>query len=263
MTPKYTTDLSEVFFENLKGCARRLGCNTVYDLAGPMFYESGMKAGAGNHAGSGAVGLIQFMPPTLAGMFKGTPTQFAAMTAEDQLPYVERFLGNNKPLPTVAHVYAAIFMPADVKFAGDPTHVLTAKNGHRGWAFSQNANLDANGDLKITMHELGLAVNRGINAGWDRWQEIFTRLAVPQTPDWMQLQRPVAPPTPREIDLRTTRGIQQALVALGSSLKVDGARGPETDWAIKEFQKSEGLTPDGIPGPKTKNALRAHLLALG
>lgn len=51
--------------------------------------------------------------------------------------------------------------------------------------------------------------------------------------------------------------IQSKLNTLGASPKlvVDGNAGPATQLAIINFQKSKGLTPDGIPGPKTLAAL--------
>jgi peptidoglycan hydrolase-like protein with peptidoglycan-binding domain len=48
--------------------------------------------------------------------------------------------------------------------------------------------------------------------------------------------------------------VQKALVALGYPLPkhgVDGIRGPETIDAVKKFQKDNGLTVDGDPGPAT------------
>ena len=259
----YTKDLGEAFFTSVRHIADKLGCESVYNLLGVMQYESGLYAHKMNGVGSHAVGLIQFMPSTLEGLkWKGTPTQFAQLSAEDQLPFVEAYLKPWAPLPTVAHVYCAVFMPADVRFANDPNHVLTAKGGHRSWAFSQNANLDANGDNRITISELTLAVNRGVNAGWNRWNEVVKRMAIPFTPDWMQLQKPVDPASPSEIDLRTTRGIQQALVAMGYQLEIDGIPGPATRNAVREFQTDNKLVADSIPGPNTRKAMLAHLTAL-
>src|SRR6478736_3700259 len=217
MTPIYTKDLSETFFEKARFIAGKLGTESVYNLLGVMMYESGCSASKTNGAGSHAVGLIQFMPGTLEGLkWPGTPTQFAQLDAADQLAYVEAYLKPYSPLPSVAHIYCAVFMPADVRFANDPGHVLTAKGGFRGWAFSQNANLDADGDNRITVSELTLAVNRGINASWNRWSEIVQRMAVPARPDWMRMNRPLEPSNPSEFDLRTTLELQQALNTLNT-----------------------------------------------
>ena len=52
--------------------------------------------------------------------------------------------------------------------------------------------------------------------------------------------------------------VQKALIALGYPLPqhgVDGIRGPETSGAVEKFQKDNGLTVDGDPGPATVNKL--------
>ncbi len=54
-----------------------------------------------------------------------------------------------------------------------------------------------------------------------------------------------------------TTAVQRALVALGYSLDVDGAIGPQTKSAIVAFQRGAGLYPDGIVGPKTIKMLAA------
>lgn len=59
--------------------------------------------------------------------------------------------------------------------------------------------------------------------------------------------------TSTKSDLRTL-GIQKSLNLLGYKLKEDGIMGPLTIAAIKDFQKSQGLTPDGIWGPLTNTA---------
>jgi outer membrane protein OmpA-like peptidoglycan-associated protein len=45
--------------------------------------------------------------------------------------------------------------------------------------------------------------------------------------------------------------------ALGLRLATDGVMGPQTRSAIRSFQKRNGLTPDGMPGPLTEARLRA------
>ena len=51
------------------------------------------------------------------------------------------------------------------------------------------------------------------------------------------------------------KAVQQALIFKGYRLKKDGVFGTETKRAVINFQKNKGLTPDGIVGPTTANAL--------
>jgi len=51
------------------------------------------------------------------------------------------------------------------------------------------------------------------------------------------------------------RELQRRLNASGASITPDGFFGGETDKAVTEFQRSKGLTPDGIVGPATLAAL--------
>lgn len=58
----------------------------------------------------------------------------------------------------------------------------------------------------------------------------------------------------------TTREIQVALKTAGHYAgSVDGKMGPQTLEAVRAFQRSKGLTPDGKVGSKTAMALAKHL----
>ena len=49
--------------------------------------------------------------------------------------------------------------------------------------------------------------------------------------------------------------VQSQLRNYGYSVVVDGEFGPQTDRAVRHFQKANGLLPDGVVGPLTSRAL--------
>jgi peptidoglycan hydrolase-like protein with peptidoglycan-binding domain len=58
----------------------------------------------------------------------------------------------------------------------------------------------------------------------------------------------------------TTKEIQTALKNAGFDPgPFDGKMGPRTRQAIKDYQKSKGLVPDGVVGPKTWASLSKYL----
>lgn len=58
----------------------------------------------------------------------------------------------------------------------------------------------------------------------------------------------------------TSRDMQTALKNAGFDPgSIDGKIGPRTRQAIKDFQKSKGLVPDGVVGPKTWALLSKYL----
>ena len=62
----------------------------------------------------------------------------------------------------------------------------------------------------------------------------------------------------------TVLEIQKALIALGYDPGVpDGVWGPMSKAATKAFQKDNGLSADGIVGPKTLAALKPELREIG
>lgn len=104
-----------------------------------------------NKAGSGATGLIQFMPSTAKGL--GTSTgELAKMTRTQQLKYVDKyFSGTLNKGASLSDVYMSVLMPAAV---GKPDNtVLFGPGGIIPNGYSQNSGLDLNKDGKITKAE--------------------------------------------------------------------------------------------------------------
>ena len=127
-----------------------------------MAFESGesFSPSIKNAAGSGAVGLIQFMPSTAKGM--GTTTdKLSALTAEAQLDYVKKyFTPYAGKLKTLSDVYMAILLPSAV---GKPEDHVLFNSGTL--AYTQNAGLDTDEDGKITKKEAASLVQSKYDSG--------------------------------------------------------------------------------------------------
>lgn len=136
------------------------------DLMAIMRFESGLRPDAINPS-THAVGLIQFLPRTAAdllGLPAGMPGRerraveaFAAMSADEQLGYVEayfdRVLGG-RGAATSRDAYMAVLFPAAVG-RGDG-YVIARADGAGAFeraVYRQNAPLDVNGDGVITAAE--------------------------------------------------------------------------------------------------------------
>ena len=155
--------VSPVFKARVLWIADALDCDPN-DLMACMHWESGgtFSPSIKNAAGSGATGLIQFMPSTAKGM--GTTTaKLAAMTAEDQLRWVYEYF---KPfagrLNNLGDVYMAILWPKGV---GKPDHFVLFDKKKMPKTFRQNAGLDVNKDGLVTRAECLVKVNERLARG--------------------------------------------------------------------------------------------------
>lgn len=100
-----------------------------------------------NGAGSGAVGLIQFMPSTARDL-GNTVENLALLSAESQLDYVRSYFRRYASrIDSLSDMYMAILLP---KYIGQPEDAVLFSGGV---AYRQNAGLDANHDGKITKAE--------------------------------------------------------------------------------------------------------------
>lgn len=143
--------VSPVFRERVWWIADTLRLNPD-DLMACMAWESGetFSPSIKNAAGSGATGLIQFMPSTATGL--GTSTAaLARMTPEDQLSFVYKYF---RPyagrLNNLGDIYMAILWPSGV---GKPDSYVLWSRGGAPTTFRQNSGLDINRDGNITRSE--------------------------------------------------------------------------------------------------------------
>jgi hypothetical protein len=155
--------VSETFKARVLWIADALDCSPD-DLMACMHWESGgtFRADIKNAAGSGATGLIQFMPSTARGLGT-TVALLAKMSAEDQLRYVYEYF---KPfagrLNNLGDLYMAILWPKGV---GKPDHFVLFDKAKTPTTFRQNAGLDVNKDGLVTRAECLVKVNERLARG--------------------------------------------------------------------------------------------------
>ena len=123
---------AEPIAEQIVALSDRLGLADPAWLANMVNFESGFDPAISN-AGTGATGLIQFMPATATGLGTST-TALRGMTAAQQWPFVERYLLKFAgKLRSSTDLYMAVFYPRaignpDYQF---PEKVVRANNGIR------------------------------------------------------------------------------------------------------------------------------------
>lgn len=134
----------------LVGAAEAIGLNPDW-LATIIQFESAgsFSPSKKNAAGSGAVGLIQFMPSTAVGL--GTSTEaLAAMTFAQQLEYVRRYFAPHaSKIQSLDDAYLAVLYPAFIGRADDS--VLGAAGSA---IYEQNKGFDHEGKGYITKADI-------------------------------------------------------------------------------------------------------------
>lgn len=159
----YESKVSSLFKVRLIELCEQMRLDPNYLMA-CIAFETGMSFSPAckNLAGSGAVGLIQFMPDTAK--YLGTSTEeLLKMTAEQQLDYVAKYF---KPyavrLKTLSDYYMAILFPRAIGRSEDYILFETPAK-----AYTQNKGLDLDKDGKITKGEASQPVvdyyNRGVS----------------------------------------------------------------------------------------------------
>lgn len=151
-------NITAEFTRTVEQIAARLGTRPEYLMA-VMSFETGgsFDPAQPNTAGSGATGLIQFMPATARGL--GTSTAaLARLSPVQQLDYVERYLlPFAGQLDTLEGVYSSVLAGHPV---AEPSGTLFAAGSG---AYRANAGLDANRDGRITSGEAAARVRERIS----------------------------------------------------------------------------------------------------
>lgn len=184
----HTKDLSPGFFVGLKAMARRVNRNPEH-LLEVMLRESDISAAAGYDDGPNkASGISQIVYLDKVG-YEGTHAEFKRLTAEQQLPYVERWWAPYKgySLPTAANLYQLNFVPMSVeRGTGSGTVVVaengTGYNGQEAKFYTINKALDRNRDGTITVADLAVALEETKRARAGRWNEALARLRAAPDP---------------------------------------------------------------------------------
>ena len=158
----FSNRVSSEFLTKVVDISNYLGISPDWLMAAMAFETGGtFSPSIRNAAGSGATGLIQFMPSTARAL--GTTTDLLAeISAEDQLDYVYRYF---KPyagrLKSLEDTYMAILWPRGIgrpmdAGVGEATHPVT---------YRMNCGLDLDGDRVITKREATERVRRLLVAG--------------------------------------------------------------------------------------------------
>lgn len=159
LSPREITQILDADPEFAAGIDRlgaKYGVNPMAILA-VMYFETGGTFGADtrNAAGSGATGLIQFMPSTAEAL--GTTTEaLARMSKVEQLVYVEKYFDQFQGKiqgGSVDDLYMAVLWPRAI---GKPEGYALFNQGTT--AYEQNRGLDTNGDGQVTKFEAAAKV---------------------------------------------------------------------------------------------------------
>jgi peptidoglycan hydrolase-like protein with peptidoglycan-binding domain len=224
--------VSGAFKDKVVKIAADLGANPNFLLAVMSFETGETFSPSVRNPGSGAVGLIQFMKETAKGL--GTTQEaLAEMSAEDQLDFVAKHFKPFKgKLKTLEDTYMAVLMPSAV--GKGSSHVLFRRPSK---AFTQNRGLDINGDGLITAGEAADKVRAKLGAAG-----AGTGLTLHAGSDGAEVER-----------------LQEELVDLGYLTRAQfltgpGRFGPQTDAALRNFQRDNHLEVNGTLDAATQSA---------
>ncbi|MEM8897580.1 MAG: transglycosylase SLT domain-containing protein [Bacteroidota bacterium] len=153
---KYVFEEKE-FEEKVRKIAGKLDVEASWLMA-VMYSESQFNSSVKNYKGSGATGLIQFMPFT-ARELKVSIKDLKKMTPVKQLDYVYKYLDRVKArhgyYQSLTDLYLAILYPRAINKSMN--YVMYSKPSI---TYKQNAGLDVNKDGKVTVKDIDLRMRK-------------------------------------------------------------------------------------------------------
>ncbi len=148
---------TESFSSKVKEVSQELQVPPEWIMA-VMKAESGFNPTVRNKKGSGAVGLIQFMP-AVAKELQVRPSELAQMEAHIQMDFVQQYLQQVRArygeYQSLTDLYLGILYPK-ARYQ-DPCFALYAKPSK---SYIQNAGLDENGDGVVSIHDIDQRMKR-------------------------------------------------------------------------------------------------------
>lgn len=156
--------VSREFRARVREIESNLGINADW-LMSVMAFETGgsFSPSVTNAAGSGATGLIQFIPST-ARLLGTSTAALSRMSAVSQLDFVERYFEDYASrIRGIGDTYLAVLWPAGI--GKTDSWVMWTKSGQYQREYAQNAGLDSNHNDEITRGEAVSAVNKSFMDG--------------------------------------------------------------------------------------------------
>lgn len=156
----YAELVSDAFAEKVQRIADRLDLDADYLMAIMHFETNASFSPDQLHPQSSATGLIQFLRGTARNL-DTTAEELAAMTAVEQLEYVEKYFQPYKGrMETLEDAYMAVFWPRAI--GRKPGYVLFDKHSA---AYAANKYLDREGKGFITKQDAAQNVRRRYERG--------------------------------------------------------------------------------------------------
>ena len=165
-SPGLAENTTEEFRRKAVDLAAGMGLDAGLWLAVMSFETGGTFDPAIRNPQSGAVGLIQFTAKYAPIVVGKTTDELAAMTAVEQLDYVEKWYRYGAAYERIKHprdYYLTVFAPAGV--GQDPGFVLYASPSK---AYEQNKAMDADGDGSITVADVSAKFGALVDAAKGR-----------------------------------------------------------------------------------------------